>query len=83
MNSGIRKLKDIETSGAYDRDRYNPEPIDQFKVRDKERLQNIFAYGKDIKPPTLEDLKERLRQEQEKDKYCRENKDRFEECKYN
>ncbi|CAD5122177.1 DgyrCDS10623 [Dimorphilus gyrociliatus] len=79
LNSGTRKLKEITSSGAYERDRYNPEPINQFKIRDKERLQNIMAFGEDVKPPTLEDLKERLRQAQESDENRRHRKDRFEE----
>ncbi|CAH1794493.1 unnamed protein product, partial [Owenia fusiformis] len=49
----MRKKEDIEASGAYKRQKFRPQPgPNRSADKDKERLQNMMAYGEDLPAPT-------------------------------
>ncbi|XP_060567568.1 UPF0193 protein EVG1 homolog [Ruditapes philippinarum] len=58
--SKMRSKETIEASGAYERPEYEPTPSHWFKnsAKEKEKLANMMAFGKDI-DPAAERLKRR------------------------
>ncbi|KAJ8036817.1 UPF0193 protein EVG1-like [Holothuria leucospilota] len=52
--SGLRTKETIEATGAYERPKYRPN-YTKSNEKDKQRLQNIMAFGKDIPEPTPEE----------------------------
>ncbi|PIK57690.1 putative UPF0193 protein EVG1-like [Apostichopus japonicus] len=51
--AGLRSKESIEASGAYERPKYRPS-YSKSKEKDKQRLQNIMAFGKDLPEITPE-----------------------------
>lgn len=65
----INKLTEI----SHDDDDYRPRPIGYNSTKEKERLQNVMAFGKDLEPPSSSTVHQPQREEEE------EEIDRFEE----
>ncbi|XP_072168283.1 UPF0193 protein EVG1-like [Diadema setosum] len=61
LRGTLRTKEDIEESGAYEREQYRGGGVTKSLEKEKQRLQNMMAYGEDLPPITDQRKQELLR----------------------